>query len=46
MKVYCTYAEDFQEGEKCPHTGQENCLSPLCPLLETGDSTVCEDDGE
>lgn len=36
MRVYCEYAEAFDEGEECPNTGQTNCFIPLCMMLETG----------
>ena len=36
IAIGCDYAQDFEEGEPCPHTGQVNCLDPLCPMIETG----------
>lgn len=39
MVVYCEFAEEFEEGEPCPHTGQVDCLHPICPMIETGDAS-------
>ena len=42
MIVYCPYAQEFEDGEICPHTGLENCVDSknLCPMIETGMATI------
>lgn len=43
MRVYCTYAEEFLEGDPCPQTGQTNCFVPLCVMLEIGDAYATDE---
>ena len=40
--VHCDYAQEFEEGDICPHAGQISCVTPLCPMLETGRATLEE----
>lgn len=42
MIVYCPYAEEFEEGEPCHHTGLVSCvdIKQICPMIETGYATI------
>jgi len=46
MRIYCDHAQEFEQGDPCPYTGQDDCLHPICPLIETGDATVSDESGE
>ena len=40
--VYCPYAEEFDEGDPCPHTGLVSCFDEkqICPMIESGYATI------
>ena len=46
--VYCPYAQEFDEGEICPHTGLVSCVDKeiMCPMIESGMATVADEDVE
>lgn len=46
MIVYCPHAEEFEEGEPCPHTGLISCvdLKQICPVIESGYATIVVED--
>ena len=42
MIVYCEFAEEFEDGQPCPHTGLISCIDTksICQMIETGYATI------